>query len=85
MRVGREVLGVLERVPYIECKREGGTVSGLARSEIGAGFLKIEVLLAVEGAGERSSRSSSSSEKAWFETDSSSAPADEEPETEDEH
>jgi hypothetical protein len=39
----------------------------------------------VEGAGERSSMSSSSSEKAWFETESSSAPAEEEPETEDVH
>jgi len=75
---------VLERVPHIECKREGATVSGLARSKIGTRFLKIEVLLAVEGAGERLSRSSSLSEKAWFETDSPSAPADEEPETEDE-
>ena len=49
--------------------------------EIGARFLKIEVLLAIEGAGEWS-LSPLSSEKSWFETDSSSAPADDESGTE---
>jgi hypothetical protein len=42
-------------------------------------------LLDVEGAGEHWSMSSSSSEKSWVERDSSSAPADDEPETEEEH
>jgi hypothetical protein len=65
----------------MECKREGVTVSRSAKLETGARFLKMEVLLEVEGAGERSSISSSS-EKSSFRTDSSSAPADDEPDTE---
>ncbi len=62
------------RVCSSECQRER-QYQRSAKSEIGAQFLKIEVLLVVKGAGERSSRSSSSSE-FWFETDPLSAPTD---------
>ena len=56
----------------------------MAKLDMGARFLKIKVLLAVEGGGERfsMSMSPSSSEKSSFETDSLFAPADDEPDTE---
>ncbi len=48
---------------FSECRREGATVSEFEELDMGARFLKIGVLFAVEGARERSSMSSSSSER----------------------
>jgi len=62
---------------------QAGGSESLKVGQIGNRRKILEVLLVVEGTGERLSRSSSSSEKPWVENDSSSAPVDEEPETED--